>query len=691
MKNFLKLAGIVVVVFVSFHWVYADTTSGLVAHWKFDENSGTTATDSSGNGNTGTLGGKTSFVPGRFGNAVRVPSDVPYSNTYVRINTNKMPANNAPQSISLWFNRDGTGSDDFISLDNSSNSAIGLSNTYLSAFKWGGWEIVSSFFVPSANIWHHLVYTYDGTTHTLYYDGSFFKSSNVAPNTAIPTIVRIGRGARNCCSWGNVTIDDVRIYNRALSATEIQQLYNPLSQGNIVISATLDGQPWPTSGSSAITYSLSGPSGNISNSSVPFTYANVPANVNYTLNYVGGGPAGATIDPISPASSQLLPQNSTIIFTMNFKSAPLPISASCSAFPTSINVGESSRWTASASGGTGGPYTYTWSGTDNLSGITNSPVNYINHTYLSVNTSPGHSVSVTVRRSTKSKSVACANAAQVAPVVGADLTGRALGINGNRVPEQAITFSGDVFNLPGKNTSGPSTARICINNANCLTSSAGSLGEFPISALSANMNSIPLNTSNPWIMTLGTHTYYVCADVYGTNTETSEANNCGSQTFTATECSNGVDDIDSEDNLSDTADPGCHADADASNPASYNALDDNEANPACSDPFDNDGDGANNCADPGCHTDHNYKNSVSCDPTINNEFYVTQCEDADALGVPIDNDGDGKANSLDPGCHWDGNVNNPNSYDKYDNSEGDLSFREVFEAFMRPFASLLGF
>src|SRR3989344_2610787 len=54
--------------------------------------------------------------------------------------------------------------------------------------------------------------------------------------------------------------------------------------GNISVSATLDGQPWPSSGTSAINYSLSGPSGNISNSTVPNTYSNVAADETYTLN-----------------------------------------------------------------------------------------------------------------------------------------------------------------------------------------------------------------------------------------------------------------------------------------------------------------------------------------------------------------------------------------------------------------------
>jgi len=42
-------------------------SAGPVAHWKFDEGSGTTAADSSGNGNTGTLLNSPTWTTGRVG------------------------------------------------------------------------------------------------------------------------------------------------------------------------------------------------------------------------------------------------------------------------------------------------------------------------------------------------------------------------------------------------------------------------------------------------------------------------------------------------------------------------------------------------------------------------------------------------------------------------------------------------
>jgi len=48
----------------------ADITTGLVGHWKFDEVSGTTATDSSGNNNAGTLTNGPTWTAGKIGGAL---------------------------------------------------------------------------------------------------------------------------------------------------------------------------------------------------------------------------------------------------------------------------------------------------------------------------------------------------------------------------------------------------------------------------------------------------------------------------------------------------------------------------------------------------------------------------------------------------------------------------------------------
>jgi len=79
------------------------------------------------------------------------------------------------------------------------------------------------------NQWHHLVGTYDLNAEdlTLYVDGQYASNDNTPSGTKCTASNPITIGD----NWGSWTywdgyIDDVRIYSRALSATEVKQLYN---------------------------------------------------------------------------------------------------------------------------------------------------------------------------------------------------------------------------------------------------------------------------------------------------------------------------------------------------------------------------------------------------------------------------------------------------------------------------------
>lgn len=112
------------------------------------------------------------------------------------------------------------------------------------------------------------------------------------------------------------------------------------------------------------------------------------------------------------------------------------------------------------------------------------------------------------------------------------------------------------------------------------------------------------------------------------------------------QCSDATDN--DGDGLVDAADPGCHSDGDASNPASYRPNDDDESNGGanggnggeggtkggsaeserqCSDGADNDGDGLVDAADPGCHSDGDASNPASYRPNDDSEL------DAGVAGV----------------------------------------------------------
>jgi hypothetical protein len=91
----------------------------------------------------------------------------------------------------------------------------------------GGYKYLT-FNTPTLNnVWHHIVYTKDGTTHAIYVDGildqQFISNADISWNQPLFIGRRWNKGYS--VFWFNGIIDDVRIYNRALSAEEIEQLY----------------------------------------------------------------------------------------------------------------------------------------------------------------------------------------------------------------------------------------------------------------------------------------------------------------------------------------------------------------------------------------------------------------------------------------------------------------------------------
>jgi hypothetical protein len=77
--------------------------------------------------------------------------------------------------------------------------------------------------------WHHVVATISGTNGYVYLDGNLDGSGNVGivPTNTLDVFIgytHVTEGA-DATAWFNGAIDDIRIYNRALSASEVQQLY----------------------------------------------------------------------------------------------------------------------------------------------------------------------------------------------------------------------------------------------------------------------------------------------------------------------------------------------------------------------------------------------------------------------------------------------------------------------------------
>lgn len=206
-----------------YHWA-----TGPVLDWSFNENTGTSAYDTSTSGNVGAITGSVSFVPGKFGSAARFTT----SNTD-RVGNDSpinIPANNQPQSITYWYRVDSNpaGPDVAVNILGSGSSALqcGIRSSTVMCWKNGGTELVNAT-TPTAGIWHHVAYAFDGTTHKLYVDGVFQESSSVSADSGSATNVEIGyNGDSTAEDWENGEVDELKIYNYPITASQVVQDMN---------------------------------------------------------------------------------------------------------------------------------------------------------------------------------------------------------------------------------------------------------------------------------------------------------------------------------------------------------------------------------------------------------------------------------------------------------------------------------
>jgi hypothetical protein len=198
---------------------------GLVAAFSFNEGAGTTVADASGTGNNGTISGATWSAQGRFGSALSFNGTsgwvtVPDSATLDLTTRFTIEAWVNPASVTGWRT---------VALKEASTRlAYGLYSVNGSS-RPSGWAQVgnSDYFVNgtaalAANTWTHLASTYDGTTLRMFVNGTQVATAAGPSSLAVSTgPLRIGGNA----IWGEYfsgRIDEVRVYNRALTAAEIQ-------------------------------------------------------------------------------------------------------------------------------------------------------------------------------------------------------------------------------------------------------------------------------------------------------------------------------------------------------------------------------------------------------------------------------------------------------------------------------------
>jgi hypothetical protein len=226
----------------------ASTVSGLIAHWKFDEGSGTIAADSTTNGYDGTINGGATWISGDdcpwMGGAAQTALNFDGSNDYVIDADGENYINGLTAfTLSVWIKSDRTGTDRGVIAGRAATNhdrpfgirydikgkRAGGDNAIKCGILVSGVERVleSSANVQTTN-WQHLTLTWSsGSQMALYIDGikDTPRFNDVARTGSIngSDLLLIGRGLKISTPWDGL-IDDVRIYNRVLTDEEIADL-----------------------------------------------------------------------------------------------------------------------------------------------------------------------------------------------------------------------------------------------------------------------------------------------------------------------------------------------------------------------------------------------------------------------------------------------------------------------------------
>jgi len=197
--------------------------AGPAGYWKFDDGSGSVAVDASSNGNTGSLTNAPTWTLGKIGGAIQldgVSQDVRVADSP------SLSITGTGLTVATWIYPTATQpgallhKDYHYSVFRSADGSI----TYADSALWS-YAAVGSYGQTPLNTWSHVVVTYDGSTIRFYVNGQPVGSvphTGALTDTANPLYIGSYAGASYRFAG---KVDEARVYNRALSAQEVANLY----------------------------------------------------------------------------------------------------------------------------------------------------------------------------------------------------------------------------------------------------------------------------------------------------------------------------------------------------------------------------------------------------------------------------------------------------------------------------------
>ena len=236
MKQLFSCAVLIALMLITSGYATADLFEGLVVYFTFDNVSGKTIVDDSGNGLDADIIANTEFVDGKYGDAIRITKEGP---DCVNVPAAEELKIEGEITMAAWVYRDAWDRNaqwfDKNCHNGGEHSSYGIgvfgdgTNFNMFLGTGSGRPTLNKPHSLKEKTWHHVVGTYDGTTMKVYVDGEVaaeqdqvfdFKGTNDQD-------LRIGCSKdRARYTFENGSIDDAAVWRRALSQDEIQAIMN---------------------------------------------------------------------------------------------------------------------------------------------------------------------------------------------------------------------------------------------------------------------------------------------------------------------------------------------------------------------------------------------------------------------------------------------------------------------------------
>jgi hypothetical protein len=209
---------------------------GAIGIWSFDENTGTSAADSSGMGHTATLVGGATWAPGKSGSGLSLDGATGFADLGASIVdltrsfsvTCWLKFNSVP-GWQTAISQEGTQLSVFTLKKRDDNAKFDIDFPGQDVNDPNIWTVAQSTTAPAVSTWYHLVGVYDlgGQKARIFVNGVLEDSqtSNIVLPAPGHTIVGRSRWQGASTAYFSGVIDDVRIFPRALGDAEVVGLY----------------------------------------------------------------------------------------------------------------------------------------------------------------------------------------------------------------------------------------------------------------------------------------------------------------------------------------------------------------------------------------------------------------------------------------------------------------------------------